>query len=80
MPIQETGLYNATDNIVLLNVTNIKSTILASKSSWIVEFYSSWCGHCQRFAPVWKSFAKDVLGIYCLNYFVNTILNTFNAT
>ena len=30
--------------------------------AWLVEFYSSWCGHCVQFAPDYKKLAKDVKG------------------
>jgi len=55
-----TPLYDQNDKIVLLNNTNFQSTICSSSSAWIVEFYSSWCGHCIHFAPTFKEFANDV--------------------
>ncbi|ODM98934.1 Sulfhydryl oxidase 2 [Orchesella cincta] len=54
------GLYDASDHIVILNATNIKSTIYGTTNAWIVEFYSSWCGHCIHFAPVFKQLAAEV--------------------
>lgn len=45
------------DNIELLNTENFKSTIYGSNKAWFVEFYSHWCGACQRFAAHWKEFA-----------------------
>ncbi|XP_031829022.1 sulfhydryl oxidase 2 [Nomia melanderi] len=56
------GLYNASDNVVILNVTNFKSSVYEDTKGWLVEFYNSWCGFCFRFAPLWKAFAKDVYG------------------
>ncbi|KAL0099235.1 hypothetical protein PUN28_020068 [Cardiocondyla obscurior] len=55
------GLYNASDDVVILNATNFKTTVYGSTRSWLVEFYNSWCGFCYRFAPTWKAFASDVL-------------------
>jgi protein disulfide-isomerase-like protein len=26
----------------------------------MVDFYASWCGHCQRFAPVYESLAETL--------------------
>lgn len=46
------------DNIVLLNSDNYKSNIFGSDKAWFVEFYSHWCGACQRFAAHWKDLAQ----------------------
>lgn len=54
------GLYNASDNVVILNATNFKTSIYGDDKGWLVEFYNSWCGFCFRFAPTWKSFASNV--------------------
>ena len=56
-------LYTPSDpGITLLNATNLASTIHPSETAWLVEFYSSWCGHCIHFAPKFKELAKDVKG------------------
>ena len=34
--------------------------ITNSRVSWMIELYSSWCGHCQHFAPAMKELGKDV--------------------
>ena len=55
-------LYGPSDKIVLLENDTISSSIYNSSFAWFVEFYSSWCGHCQSFAPYWKQLAKEVEG------------------
>lgn len=55
------GLYNASDDVVILNATNFKASVYGSTRSWLVEFYNSWCGFCYRFAPTWKALASDIL-------------------
>lgn len=55
------GLYNASDDVVILNATNFKTSVYGSTRSWLVEFYNSWCGFCYRFAPTWKALASDIL-------------------
>ncbi|XP_063977278.1 sulfhydryl oxidase 1 [Diachasmimorpha longicaudata] len=59
---QQKGLYSASDDIVVLNSDNLKTSIGNGTTAWFVEFYNSWCGHCHRFAPTWKAFAKSVVG------------------
>ena len=38
----------------------IDRAVVSSKTIWLVEFYSSWCGHCQHFAPVMKEIGAEV--------------------
>ncbi|XP_043465911.1 sulfhydryl oxidase 2-like [Leptopilina heterotoma] len=54
------GLYNTNDKVVILNAYNFYSHVYYSNSSWIVKFYSNWCGHCIRYTPIWKTFARSV--------------------
>jgi hypothetical protein len=57
------GLYGPSDRgIVNLETGNFSSTIVGSKTAWIVEFYSSYCGHCINFAPHFKEFAIQIAG------------------
>eukprot|EP00092_Neocalanus_flemingeri_P007794 GFUD01008415.1.p1 GENE.GFUD01008415.1~~GFUD01008415.1.p1 ORF type:complete len:681 (-),score=161.46 GFUD01008415.1:240-2282(-) len=55
-----TPLYNQDDKILILNSKNFQPNICSSSKAWVVEFYSSWCGHCIHFAPTFKEFATDV--------------------
>lgn len=56
------GLYYNFKQIFELNTNNFKSTVfdVGSTRTWVVEFYNSWCGHCHRFAPIFKSLAVDI--------------------
>ncbi|XP_030765654.1 sulfhydryl oxidase 2-like [Sitophilus oryzae] len=58
----EQGLYSQKDDVEILTVDNFKDAIINSNKAWVVEFYNSWCGFCQKFAPSWKEFATDVRG------------------
>lgn len=70
---KDTGLYTVEDKVEILTFENFNQTVFGSNKPWIVEFYSNWCGYCQRFAPHWKEFAaevknwKDVVGIGVLD-------------
>lgn len=54
------GLYSLKDDVEILTIDNFKSEVYNNERSFLVEFYNSWCGHCQRFAPSWKALATDV--------------------
>ncbi|XP_018569842.1 sulfhydryl oxidase 2 isoform X1 [Anoplophora glabripennis] len=54
------GLYSNKDDVEILTLENFKSEIYGNRRAWLVEFYNSWCGFCQRFAPSWKALATDV--------------------
>ncbi|KAJ8929359.1 hypothetical protein NQ314_017963 [Rhamnusium bicolor] len=54
------GLYSSKDDVEILTVENFKNEIYGNERAWLVEFYNSWCGFCQRFAPSWKALATDV--------------------
>ncbi|RWS30728.1 sulfhydryl oxidase 1-like isoform X2, partial [Leptotrombidium deliense] len=57
----QSSLFNASDpSILVLSKDTIKQTLAQHESSFVVLFYLSWCGHCIRFAPVFKKFAEDV--------------------
>ena len=56
-------MYTSKDvGITLVDHSNFKNVILESDTAWMVEFYSSWCGHCIRFAPVFKELGTNVEG------------------
>ncbi|ELU06152.1 hypothetical protein CAPTEDRAFT_227524, partial [Capitella teleta] len=56
------GLYSSSDPLTVLDHSTFEAHVLRSDQAWIVEFYATWCGHCQRLAPVWKEFGRDVRG------------------
>ncbi|KAG5897427.1 hypothetical protein JTB14_032117 [Gonioctena quinquepunctata] len=56
----EQGLYSPEDDVQILTVNNFDTAIYGSEKAWMVEFYSNWCGYCQRSAPIYKAFATDV--------------------
>nr|CAI5850661.1 unnamed protein product [Callosobruchus analis] len=57
---EPSGLYSLKDDVEILTVDNYKNEIYNNERAWFVEFYNSWCGFCQRFAPSWKALATDI--------------------
>ena len=55
-------LYSDEDDVISLDVDSFNRTVLGTSNAWLVKFYSSWCGHCVRYAPAYKQLATDVKG------------------
>jgi len=53
------SLYTANDSLLQLDFSNINSTLFGKDTVFFIEFYSSWCGHCIHFAPIWRQLAAD---------------------
>ncbi|XP_049762643.1 sulfhydryl oxidase 1-like [Schistocerca cancellata] len=56
------GLYDDDSKVTVLNTTSFKTAVFHTNNAWLVEFYSSWCGFCQRYAPTWKAVAASTYG------------------
>ncbi|XP_054853261.1 sulfhydryl oxidase 2 [Eublepharis macularius] len=44
----------------VLEAGSVRAALRGSSSAWLVQFYSSACGHCVAFAPAWRALAADV--------------------
>uniref|UniRef100_A0A914XE73 Sulfhydryl oxidase n=1 Tax=Plectus sambesii TaxID=2011161 RepID=A0A914XE73_9BILA len=53
-------LYESSDPIIQLDEDTFSTTVYNASTSFVVEFYADWCGHCREFATEFKSFANDV--------------------
>lgn len=58
--IEGQGLYSPQDDVVVLTVKNFDRLVYGQKHAWFIEFYNSWCGFCQKFAPSWKALGSDI--------------------
>ncbi|XP_030317261.1 sulfhydryl oxidase 2 isoform X2 [Calypte anna] len=48
------------DPLTVLSAGSVRQALLNSSAAWVVQFYSSSCGHCIAFAPTWRALAGDV--------------------
>lgn len=46
--------------LTIVDVKSLNQTLFNQTYAVAFEFYNSWCGHCARFAPIWKQFAGDL--------------------
>ncbi|KAI3373003.1 hypothetical protein L3Q82_023457 [Scortum barcoo] len=53
-------LYTEEDPLVILSSGSLKPAVTNSSSAWLVQFFSSWCGHCIQYSSTWKALARDV--------------------
>ncbi|XP_014246729.1 sulfhydryl oxidase 2-like [Cimex lectularius] len=54
------GLYQNFSQLIPLNSDNFDEEVYRSRTSWLIEFYNSWCGDCHRFSPTWKKLTLDL--------------------
>ena len=52
-------LYSKDGPVVHIDQSNFDSLIHGKPFFWLVEFYSSWCGHCQLYATAWLGIARQ---------------------
>ncbi|KAL2725203.1 protein disulfide-isomerase A6 [Vespula squamosa] len=56
-------LYSSSLDVIDLKPSNFDSLVINSDHVWIVEFYASWCGHCQQFVSEYDKAATALKGI-----------------
>jgi len=39
---------------------SFKMLVLGKAQPWLIDFYTPWCGHCKRFAPVYEQVAMAI--------------------
>lgn len=59
-PSQTEGLYDSSDDVLVLTNATFTDLIFNQNHATLVEFYNSFCGFCRKYAPAWKAFASDV--------------------
>lgn len=60
--IPEPDLYTDNDAVIRLNATSFIPTVFHQNKNvtYMVQFYNTFCGHCQMFAPIYKELALRV--------------------
>lgn len=57
------SLYSDDDPILQLSLNDFNQSVYMKNKAYFIEFYSSWCGHCIHFAPIYKQFAYNVSSV-----------------
>ncbi|KAF0292369.1 Sulfhydryl oxidase 1 [Amphibalanus amphitrite] len=52
-------LYSKDSAVVHMDRSNFYRLLHGQHHVWAVEFYNSWCGKCQRYAPTWLRVAQE---------------------
>ncbi|KAF0305034.1 Sulfhydryl oxidase 1 [Amphibalanus amphitrite] len=55
---ERVDLYQGDPHVVHLDNVTFYGALLDKPHAWAMEFYMDWCGHCQRFAPIWSEVAR----------------------
>ncbi|XP_070072196.1 sulfhydryl oxidase 2 [Drosophila takahashii] len=55
----EASLYSDADNVIMVDIGSLRPA-LNKNNSKLVQFLNSFCGDCQRFAPIFKGLSRDL--------------------
>ncbi|KAI4463820.1 protein disulfide-isomerase a6 [Holotrichia oblita] len=61
--VETFALYPSSSDVILLNPNNFDSLVVNNDDVWIVEFFASWCGHCQQLVPEYQKAATALKGV-----------------
>jgi len=53
------GLFPNSTHVLELREDAFEAAVISSHQVWFVDFYASWCPHCQNFAPTWDRIASE---------------------
>lgn len=88
-PVTVLGLYNASDKVIILTGDTFQDNVFNNEFASIIEFYNTFCGHCKRYAPIWKQIASDlhswhdilhVSAVDCADNVNNDLCRDYNIT
>jgi thioredoxin 1 len=48
--------------IEIINSMNFDEKVLSAEGEVVVEFFATWCPHCQRMAPIVDELADELFG------------------
>uniref|UniRef100_A0A2P2I507 Sulfhydryl oxidase n=2 Tax=Hirondellea gigas TaxID=1518452 RepID=A0A2P2I507_9CRUS len=57
---KQVSLYNSTDHVTVFDAATFYDGLHGKQHACLLQFYSSYCGHCISFAPLFKEFAKNI--------------------
>ncbi|XP_002135590.2 sulfhydryl oxidase 1-like [Drosophila pseudoobscura] len=69
----EPSLYNEADNVINADTDTLLPYLRTTPNGKLVQFLNIFCGHCRRFAPIFKAVARElykwkrVLSIYAVD-------------
>ncbi len=49
--------------MIILDNTNLMSSIYESEDPWLLDLYAPWCGHCIQMTAEWSKLATRLKGL-----------------